>query len=127
MTTPFLCLLIVMLIPFLLAGVGGFFRAKLGTFDNRNPRAQAAQLTGTGARAYAAQQNAWEALALFTPAVLAAHVLSADPKMAANLAIAFVVLRVAHAAFYLANLATLRSLSFMGAMVCTVWLFVLGT
>ena len=50
-----------------LAGVGGYFRqANLGAVDNENPRTQAALLEGAGARAYAAQANAWEAVALFS-------------------------------------------------------------
>jgi len=127
MTTPLICLLIVMFLPIGLAWVGGFYRNREpGGFDNRNPREQAKNLTGAGSRAYAAQQNAWEAVALFTPAVLVAHVLQADPPMSATLAVTFVGLRVAHAACYLADLGTLRSLTFVAAMVCLVWLFLLG-
>jgi len=127
MTTPLNCLLIVMFLPIVLAWVGGFYRNREpGGLDNRNPREQAKQLSGPGARAYAAQQNAWEAVAVFTPAVLVAHALQADPAMSAILATAFVGFRLAHAAFYLADLANLRSLSFIGAMICAVWLFLLG-
>ncbi len=127
MTTPLICLLIVMLLPIVLAGVGGYYRAREpGGFDNSSPREQVKQLSGAGARAYAAQQNAWEAIALFTPAVLVAHVLQADPALSAILAVAFVAFRAAHAVCYLADLATLRSLAFTGALVCVVWLFVLG-
>ena len=127
MTTPLICLLIVLLLPIVLAGVGGYYRSREpGGFDNSNPREQAKHLAGAGARAYAAQQNAWEAIALFTPAVLVAHLLQADPAMSASLAVAFVGFRVAHALCYLANLATLRSLAFTGALVCVIWLFVLG-
>jgi uncharacterized MAPEG superfamily protein len=127
MTIPFWCLLIGLFLPFVLAGVGGYHRSRLpGGFDNSNPREQAKVLTGAGARAYAAQQNAWEALAVFTAAVLTAHVLDGDPARAAQLAIAWVVLRVLHAVCYLANWATLRSLVFTGAMVAAIWLFLLG-
>lgn len=127
MTVPLWCLLIGIAIPYLLAGVGGYFRGRdPAGFDNRNPREQAKGLTGAGARAYAAQQNAWEALAVFTAAVLTAHALGADPGMSANLAMAWVVFRTAHAVCYLADLATLRSLMFMGGMAAAIWLFVLG-
>ena len=51
--------MIVALLPYVLAGVGGYFRrTNLGTVDNDNPRGQAALLEGAGARAYAAQANA---------------------------------------------------------------------
>lgn len=127
MTTPLWCLLVVMVIPLVLAGVGGFLRNKqLGTVDNANPREQIKALSGSGARAYAAQQNAWEALALFTAAVLVAHVTGADPAMSATLAMTFVGFRVLHAICYIGGLATIRTLMFLGAIVCIVWLFVLG-
>jgi len=127
MTTPLICLLIVIFIPFVLAGTGGYFRVKqLGSLDNNNPREQVRELTGAGARVYAAQQNAWEATALFTAAVVAAYLLEADPGMSATLAIAFVAFRVLHPIFYIADIAPLRSLTFLGALVSAVWLFVLG-
>lgn len=127
MTTPLWCLLIIMVLPFILAGASAYFRNKqLGGVDNANPREQAAALTGAGSRIVAAQQNAWEALALFTAAVLTAHVLGADPAMSANLAMGFVVFRVLHAACYVGGIATLRSLMFLGALVCVIWLFLLG-
>ncbi|HEY5680154.1 MAG TPA: MAPEG family protein [Pseudomonadales bacterium] len=127
MTTPLWCLLIVMLMPIVLAGVGGYFRNKqLGTLDNDDPREQIKSLTGAGSRAYAAQQNAWEALALFTAAALTAHVLGADPERSAQLAVAFVVFRVLHGVCYIGGWATLRSLMFMGSLVSLIWLFVLG-
>ena len=41
MTTPFWCVLAVILLPILLAFSGGYFRGKaFGTADNKNPRAQ---------------------------------------------------------------------------------------
>ena len=127
MTTPFWCLLVVMVIPLVLAGVGGYFRTKLpGGMDNDDPREQSKELSGPGARAYAAQQNAWEALALFTAAVLVAHATGADPAMSANLAMAFVAFRVLHAICYIGGLATIRTLMFLSALVCLVWLFILG-
>ena len=58
--------------------------------------------------------------------MLVAHVLGAEPGMSATLAMAFVAFRVAHAVCYLADWATLRSLSFIGALVCVLWLFFLG-
>ena len=55
MTTPFWCLAAACLIPYVLAGVGGYFRLQqFGSTDNKNPRLQTAKLEGTGARAAAA-------------------------------------------------------------------------
>lgn len=127
MTIPFWCLLIVLIIPYVLAGVAGYFKTtQLGTLDNNNPRQQSAALTGAGARAFAAQQNAWEAMAVFTAAVLVAHFAGADAQMSANLAMAFVAFRLLHAVAYIADWATLRSLLFVGALASAIWLFILA-
>lgn len=127
MTTPLWCLLIVTFLPVVLAGIGGPLRKRqFGSIDNKYPRLQQARLEGAAARAIAAQQNAWEALAMFTAAVLAAHLMGATAGQAAWAALLFVAARVLHAVFYLANLDALRSLSYVVALGCVVWLFVLA-
>lgn len=127
MTTPFWCLLIAILLPYVLSTTGGYFRVRqFGTLDNKNPRAQQAALQGVGARVQAAQQNAWEALPVFTAAVLVAHAAGADAHRAAIAAIVFVVARVLHPIFYVTNLDALRSLSFLVGIGSCVWLFVLA-
>ena len=125
MTTPFWCVLIVLLLPLPLAFTGGYFRGKaFGTADNKNPRAQAAKLEGPGARAYAAQANAWEAAIVFPATVLTTHAAGLSPEVAAPWTIAFVVLRVLHGIFYIQDLDKARSLAFMGGLVCIIALFV---
>ena len=127
MTVPFWCLLIVSVFPIVLAWVGGYFRhQQFGEVDNKEPRSQNALLTGAGARAVAAQQNAWEALAIFTAAVLVAHLAAADAAQSALAAQIFVLARVLHAVCYIANRDILRSLSFTVGMGCSVWLFVMA-
>jgi uncharacterized MAPEG superfamily protein len=75
MKVPFVCLALVLLLPYLLATYGAYYRKKsLGVIDNENPRAQAARLDAYGARIYASQKNAWEAATLFGASVLAARV-----------------------------------------------------
>jgi uncharacterized MAPEG superfamily protein len=78
------------------------------------------------ARAYGAQQNAWEALAVFTAAVAAAHLAGADPGMSAMAAELFIVGRIFQAVFYIAKMAPLRTLSFTVAFGSCIWLFVLA-
>ena len=127
MTTPLWCLLITVLIPLVLAGVGGYFKSQqFDTVDNKNPRAQSALLEGAGARAAAAQANAWEALAIFTVCVGVAHLAGADPGSSATAAILFVIARVAHAGLYVADLAALRSISFLFAIGSCIWLVTLA-
>jgi uncharacterized MAPEG superfamily protein len=124
MTLPFWCLLVVVLMPIALALAGGYFKTQqFGAIDNKNPRAQAAQLQGTGARVNAAQQNAWEALAMFAPAVLVAHVAGASATWSGVAAVVFVAARVAHAYFYIADIDKARSLAFGVALLCVLWLF----
>lgn len=127
MITVLWCLFALTVLPIVLALTGAAMRGRqLGTMDNNNPRQQIQQLTGAAARIYAAQQNAWEALAVFTAAVVAAYITQADPDRAGQLALAFVGFRILHVVFYLADLATMRSLVFVCGMVCALWLFVSG-
>lgn len=125
MTVPFWCLVIVIFIPLILAGLGGSFRGKaFGSADNKEPRAQAAKLEGTGGRVYAAQENAWEAAIMFSVAVITTHLAGLDPAAAAPFTIAFVVLRVIHAVCYVKDLDKVRSLSFLLGLACMITLFV---
>jgi|LSQX01.2.fsa_nt_gb uncharacterized MAPEG superfamily protein len=127
MTIPFWCLLIAALIPILLAWVGGYYRHRqLGSVDNKHPRQQALLLEGAGARVMAAQQNAWEALIIFTGAVLVAHVSGAVGSQASTAALIFIAARILHAGFYIANLDALRSLSFLVGLGCSIWLYAMA-
>jgi uncharacterized MAPEG superfamily protein len=126
MTTPFWCLLIGIFLPYVLSGTAVYFKAKqFGSVDNNQPRVQAAALTGTGARAYAAQQNAWEALPVFASSVFVAHLVGADAGSSATASVVWVAARILHGIFYVADLAPLRSLSFaigIGACLRLWWL-----
>jgi uncharacterized MAPEG superfamily protein len=124
MTTPFWCLLIAIFIPYVLAGCGSYFKVKqFGSLDNHQPRVQAAALSGVGARVNAAQQNAWEALPVFSAAVIVAHIAGADPGASASAAVVFVAARILHAVFYATDLAPLRSLAFFVGIAACLRLF----
>jgi len=127
MSTPLWCLVIVALLPYTLALAGGYFRQRqFGAIDNNDPRLQYTRLSGAGARVWAAQLNAWEALALFTAAVVVATLAHADPGRAASASMVFLVARLLHPLFYVANLAPLRSLAAVIGMACCVYMFVLA-
>ncbi len=127
MTTPFWCLLIVAALPYVLAGVGGILRVRqLGALDNHHPRVQALELRGVAARAYASQQNAWEALALFGAAVIVAHLAGADPGPSATASVAFVGTRMLHPVLYITDRASLRTGVFIVGLGCCLWLFALA-
>jgi uncharacterized MAPEG superfamily protein len=124
MTIVVVCLLIAVFLPYVLSGIAvRHKRLQLGTVDNNNPRAQAAQLTGAGARAVAAQLNAWEALAVFTAALIAAFWVDVDPGRLVIPALIFVVARIAHAVCYLRDLASARSASFFVGVLACLWIF----
>ena len=85
-------------------------RAEEGGYDNRHPRVWAQQLQGWRQRAYAAQQNGWEALPLFIAAVVLAQQAHADQGRIDTLAMIFIGLRLIYVATYLSNRSNLRSL-----------------
>ncbi|TNF34558.1 MAG: MAPEG family protein, partial [Gammaproteobacteria bacterium] len=104
MNTVIACLLVLTVMPITCAWVSGYYRSKLpGGFDNKHPRVQATQLTGAGARAIAAQANSWEALAIYSAALLAVVLSGMDVASIATLSLAVVAFRVAYVASYLAN------------------------
>ncbi|AYQ91895.1 MULTISPECIES: MAPEG family protein [Burkholderia] len=117
-----LCLLIVALLPFVWTVCA---KGRKG-YDNRAPRAYLAKLEGWRGRAFAAHQNAFEALVLFTAALAVAWHNGANVVRVDQLATAFVVLRVLHGLVYVANWAALRSLVWFAGMICVVWLFLVA-
>lgn len=123
MTISLWCLLIVGLLPIVCTAI-----AKGGApgFDNRNPREWFPKLQGWRARANAAQKNSWEAFALFTAGIVAAHFSGAPQAKIDTLAIAFIAARMAYIGCYVGGLATLRSLVWLVGLVLTIALFVIG-
>ncbi|HHO53140.1 MAG TPA: MAPEG family protein [Deltaproteobacteria bacterium] len=127
MTLPLWCLALACLLPYMwIPFTVPERQAMPGGFDNARPRSQQAQLSGLGERAVGAQSNAWEALPVFTAAVLTAHVAGADPTWSGRLAVAWVILRMIHGAAYLGNVHPLRSASFGLGLLCALSQFVLA-
>jgi len=127
MSTVISCLLIMCILPLACAWIGGYYRhSQLGSVDNKEPRIQALQLTGAGARAIAAQANTWEALAVFSAALLAVFISGRDLAEVANLAVVFTLLRVVYIGAYLGNQDKLRSLLFLGGFGICMSLFYLA-
>jgi uncharacterized MAPEG superfamily protein len=114
MTTATLCLFLACLAPILCTGGAKFvgsIKGPSGPLDNRNPRQWLAQQTGVAARLNAAQQNSWEALAIFAPAILTAQATAVAHDRVDLLAMIFIAARVAYVAMYAADAATLRTLA----------------
>jgi uncharacterized MAPEG superfamily protein len=123
MTTALWCLMIATVLPIVCTGI-----AKWGFegFDNHRPREWLAKQSGWRARANAAQANSWEALAIFTAAVLTAHLVEAPQPRIDLLALVFTAARVAYIVCYVADLATLRSLVWLVGLGASLALFFAG-
>lgn len=122
MAIAYWCILIAAVLPYLWVTV-----AKAGgeRYNNRDPRGWLArQDNPRSQRANAAQLNAYEAFAPFAAAVLMAQLAGVDVPRITWLAIAFVLLRVLHGVFYLANMHVLRSLVWFGGFACVIALLV---
>lgn len=95
-------------------------------FDNARPRDYLQQLSGWRQRANWTQQNSFEAFPFFAAAVLVAHGVAGPTAAADQLAIAFILFRIAFGLCYLADKATLRSLMWFGGLFSTIGLFVVA-
>ncbi|GLK57418.1 putative MAPEG superfamily protein [Methylopila capsulata] len=100
------CVLIAGILPIFTVGLAKWSDRN---FDNANPRGWADSLSGWRKRAVAAQQNGFEVFPLFAAAALVAVTQGADLTTANALAVAFILLRIAYVACYLADRPTLRS------------------
>jgi uncharacterized MAPEG superfamily protein len=110
MTTLIICLFIAALLPFIAKIPVAIAMHKMGGYNNNHPRAQQAKLTGFGARAFAAHQNAFESLLIFSPAVLLAIATQNTGVFIEQLAITHIVARVLYNIAYLMNIGVIRSL-----------------
>jgi len=127
MTIPLWCLLVAVILPYVWLPASFSARKEaFGQADNAHPRLQVAKLEGKGARAYAAHQNAFEALAVFAPAVLVAHVTHANPMHSTILAAVWVVCRFLHGVLYIANIDKARSGVFFLAFLSAIGQFVIA-
>lgn len=124
MAIMIICLLVVMVMPFIAKIPLAIEMNKLGGYDNKHPRAQQSQLTGLGARALAAHKNCFEALTYFVPAVVTVIALGAIDETAKWLAVVFVFSRVVYLAMYWANADKLRSMFWLIGIGCALTLLI---
>ena len=110
MTTLIICLFIAALLPFIAKVPVALAMNKLGGYNNKYPRSQQAELTGFGARALAAHQNAFESFIIFAPAVLLAISTQNTGVLIEQLAITHIVARVLYNIAYLMNVGVIRSI-----------------
>ncbi|HEX4475133.1 MAG TPA: MAPEG family protein [Polyangiaceae bacterium] len=127
MTIPLWTLLVATVLPYFWFGLSNPLRkSEFGTLDNNHPRLQQAKQTGKGARALAASANAFEALAVYAPAVLVAHIQSPASGLAPLIAIVWVVVRALHGIAYIGDKAALRTALFTLGSLCALALYLVG-
>lgn len=126
MTLAHWCVFAAILLPYAWVGVAKFSRGGAGRYDNNAPREYLSRVQGRAARANWAQLNAWEALAPFIAAVLIAEKAGVAQATVDTLAVAFVIARVLHGLFYLADQALLRSIVWSAGFGLVIALFVLA-
>jgi len=117
MTILIWCLFIAGLLPLLAKGPVAYAMNKLGGYNNNHPREQQSKLTGFGARALAAHQNAFESFIIFAPAVLLAIITHNTGEFIVQLAVIHVCARVAYNVLYLMDIDKLRSLVWFVATI----------
>jgi uncharacterized MAPEG superfamily protein len=123
MTTLIWCLFIAALLPLLAKGPVAYAMNKLGGYNNNHPREQQSKLTGFGARALAAHQNAFESLIIFAPAVLLAIATHHTGENIVLLAIVHVCARIAYNILYLLDIDKLRSIVWFVATISSFAIF----
>src|SRR6185312_5640768 len=115
------------LYPYVWFGIATPLRkAEFGVADNDHPRLQEAKQTGRGARAMGAHANAFEALAIWAPAVLAAHATNPESSLAPKLAMAWMAVRFLHGVIYIAGIAGLRTALFAVGLLCTILMYLVA-
>ena len=119
MTTLVLCLFIAALLPYMAKGPVAYAQAKLGKYDNHHPRQQQSLLTGFGARALAAHQNAFESLIVFSAAIATALATGTHSEFVQQLAVTYIVARVAYQLLYLFNIDKMRTVVWAISLVCS--------
>ena len=124
MSIAYWCILIAALLPYLWVS----FAKKTGErYNNRDPRDwQAKQTNPRSNRAHAAHLNGFESFPAFVAGVLMAQLAGVAPATINLLAIAFVVARVLHGVFYVANVQALRSLVWLVGFASAIALIVLA-
>ncbi|NOX49157.1 MAG: hypothetical protein GXP16_01300 [Gammaproteobacteria bacterium] len=128
MTIPLWCLVAGIFLPYLWAGVSVPLRARqLGTVDLEQPRLQAAELTGSGAGAWGAQMNQWEAIAVFTAVTMLAYIAGVDAAGSwATASVIWLAARVFHGIFYVFGKSRLRGVSFITSLGMSIWIVVMA-
>tara|TARA_B110000114_G_C15036717_1_gene375258 strand:+ start:432 stop:818 length:387 start_codon:yes stop_codon:yes gene_type:complete len=119
MTILVWCLFIAAILPYLAKAPVAYAMNKLSGYDNNHPREQQSKLTGFGARALAAHQNAFESLIIFAVAVLCALATNTITESVVTLSIVHIVARITYNILYLMNIGILRTAVWLVGIGCS--------
>jgi uncharacterized MAPEG superfamily protein len=129
-TVAYWILLFAALLPIACAAIAkwGMFKTprKDGGYDNHSPRQWLERQQGWRARANAAQANTFEALPFFFAAVIIAHQLRAGQTMLDLLCVSWLMLRIFYVITYVGDMATPRSLIWIGALIVNIMILFTG-
>ena len=118
MTLAIWCVLVAAFLPYVPFGLVS------RQLDPHAPRLSALKLEGRAARAHGAHLNAFEAFPFFAAAVIVSQVVEGASATVGWLALAFIVARIGHLAFYLADRPSLRTACFALGLVLTLVIFI---
>jgi uncharacterized MAPEG superfamily protein len=121
MSIAYWCIFIAAILPYIWITVGKSAKG----YDNRDPRGWVAkQAQPRVQRSNAAHLNAFEAFAPFAAGVLMAQAAGVDAERITMLAVSFIIARILHGAFYIADKHVLRSLSWFAGIGCVATLMI---
>lgn len=127
MILAFWCVLIAAFMPVGFVSYAKFSGSrKMGPRDNHNPRQWLETIEGNKQRAHWAQLNSFEAFPPFAAGVIIAFIAGGSITAINLFAVLFIVLRLLYGYCYIADYASMRSLVWFGATICTVALFVVA-
>ncbi len=122
MTYAYWYLLVAMLMPYVFA----ILAKSHPHYNNRSPRDFLETLEGWRKRSHYVQLNTFEIFPAFATAVIIAHLTNAPQQSIDVIALIFVILRVLYGVLYISNQPALRSLTWLGSLVCIISLFVIS-
>ena len=121
MTFAYICIVIALIMPIILAGI-----SKKGSeisVNNNDPRDHIRHLKEKAKYAYGAEQNCYESFPPFAIAVLVAHLTGGTQLTIDILAGLYIVSRLMYIVFYIQGKGTLRSVTYMIGLIATISLF----
>ncbi len=124
MVIAYWCILIAALLPYVWISIA---KQSGERYNNHDPRSwQAKQTNPRSQRANAAHLNGFESFPAFVAGVLMAQLAGVPHTTITALAIVFVIARVLHGVFYIANVQALRSLVWLVGFASAIALIVMA-